>query len=150
SSSGAIGFRLCEHLHRFAITVQPPTAGKGLLATNTVGELIGQFTHRWMMIPDDFVAVPGREPPPTQFDPSRSQRFVMLDSVCTFSDGNDGFRGFGTGKTFPVTVNGRPQLVAATIGTIVEGFGKFENHTEGIYLHCGTISPQQGFMGNLS
>jgi hypothetical protein len=150
SANNIIGFKINENLHRFVVTVQPPAAGKGLVATNTVGEMTGQFSHRWMLMPDDFAASPYREPPSTRLDPSRSQRFVMLDGVCTFGDGLDGFRGFGTGKTFPVTVNGRPQLVAATIGVILEGFGKFKDHTEAIYMHCGTISPQRGFMGNFN
>jgi hypothetical protein len=150
SSNDVIGFKIHENLHRFVVTVRPPEAGMGLVATNTVGELTGQFSHRWMLMPDDFAASPNREPPPTRLDPSRSQRFVMLDSVCKFGDGLDGFRGFGTGKTFPVMVNGRPQLVAAAIGVILEGFGKFKDHTEAIYMHCGTISPQRGFMGELS
>ena len=41
-----IGFRISEHLHRFDVSVQLPAAGKGLAATNTVGEVTGQFIHR--------------------------------------------------------------------------------------------------------
>src|SRR5205085_7544399 len=94
-----IGFRVREDLRRFAVSVQPPTADGGLKASNAVGESYGKFNHRWVLAPDDFVASPGREPPPTALDPSRSQRFVMLDGVCTFGGGKDGFRGFGAGKT---------------------------------------------------
>jgi hypothetical protein len=148
-ANGIIGMRIHEVLHRFAIITQPPTAQMPLRARNIVGEPAGTFTHRWLMMPDDFVAAPGREPPPTPLDPARAQRFVMLDSTCTFGDGQDGFRGFGTGQTLPTTVNGQPQLLATAVGTILEGFGKFEGHAEGTYVYCGTLAPQRGFMGNV-
>ena len=135
-------------LHRFGVTVRPPTLEMGLRAVNVVGEPVGTFKHRWLMIPHDLEASPHREPPPTLLEPSRSQRFVMLDGLCTFGDGKDGFHGFGTGLTFPMTVNGRPQLLAAAVGNILEGFGKFKGR-EGTYTHCGHIVPNRGFQGNL-
>lgn len=145
-----IGFRVQEQLHRFVINVERPTADGGFKASNVVGESYGKFRHRWLLAPDDFVASPDREPPPTALDPSRSQRFIMLDGFCTFgSSDKDGFRGFGAGVTFPVTTNGRKQLLAATVGTILEGFGAFKNHEQGTYLHCGSLSPEQGFTGNM-
>jgi hypothetical protein len=143
-----IGFRVCEDLRRFAVTVSPPTAEDGLRATNVVGESYGEFNHRWLLTPDDYVAAPDREPPPTSLDASRSQRFVMLDGVCKFG-GKDGFHGFGAGKTFPVTTGGRTRLLAATVGTILEGFGAFKGHEKGTYLHCGSLSPEEGFTGNM-
>jgi hypothetical protein len=73
----------------------------------------------------------------------------MLDGVCTFGDGPDGFRGFGAGRTFPMNVGGRTQLLAATVGTILEGFGSFKGHEQGTYLHCGSLSPEHGFTGNM-
>jgi hypothetical protein len=149
ASNSVIGMRIHEVLHRFAIITQPPTAQMPLRARNLVGEPAGTFTHRWLMMPDDFVAAPGREPPPTPLDTARAQRFVMLDSRCAFGDGRDGFRGFGTGQTLPTTVNGQSQLLATAVGTILEGFGKFEGHEEGTYVYCGTLSPQRGFTGNV-
>lgn len=147
---GIIGFRIDEELKRFVVTVQPPTAEGGFKAENKVGESIGRFGHRWVLCPDDYVALPGREPPPTTLDPTRSQRFIMLDGVCTFGNGKDGFRGFGAGKTFPVTFGGRTELLAATVGTILEGFGSFKKHTDGTYLHCGRLTPDGGFTGNMA
>jgi hypothetical protein len=149
SNDDIVGFRICEDLHRFAVTVLPPTDDGGLKAANVVGDSYGKFTHRWVLAPDDFVALPGREPPPTRLDPSRSQRFVMLDGVCTFGGSKNGFRGFGAGKTFPVTANGRTQLLAATVGTILEGFGSLKDHEQGTYLHCGSLSQECGFTGNM-
>ncbi len=144
-----IGFRVQEDLHRLAVTVQPPTREGGLKASNAMGESYGKFKHRWMLVPDDFVGAPDREPPPTSLDTSRSQRFVMIDGICTFGGSKDGFRGFGAGVTFPIASGPKTELLVATVGTIIEGFGSFKNHQEGTYLHCGTLSPERGFTGNL-
>ena len=143
-----IGFRVEEDLHRFAVTVQPPTAEDGLKASNAMGESYGKFNHRWLLAPNDFAGAPDRDPPPTPLDPSCSQRFIMLDGICRFGDGKDGFRGFGAGVTFPLDPQKGTQVLAATVGTIVEGFGTFKDHLEGTYVHCGTLSPERGFTGN--
>lgn len=148
-ADGVIGWRVHEILHRFEILSEAPAAQAPLKGRHRVGEPAARFTHRWLLTPDDFVASPDREPPATRLDPSRSQRFVMLDGMCTFGSGEDGFRGFGAGHTVPTTVNGRPQLLATAVGTILEGFGKFRGHEEGTYLYCGTLTPQRGFQGNL-
>ena len=148
SGSEVIGVAVREVLHRFEIALDPPAANDGLRAHNIVGEAIGTFHHSWIIAPDDFRALPGRQPPPTPLDPSSSQRFVMLDGICRFGDGNDGFRGFVTGRTFPMTIGGRPELWAAAIGNITEGFGSLEGH-EGTYTYCGTLDLDRGFSGNL-
>src|SRR3989442_7523 len=83
-------------------------------------------------------ALPDRDPPETGLDVSRSQRFVMFDSVCMFENGIDGFRGFGTGRTYPMHVGSQPQLFAAAVGSILEGFGKFKGH-QGTYTYCGSL-----------
>jgi hypothetical protein len=147
-SAEVVGFQISEVLHRFEISMRPPTLRIGLVATHVMGEPLGRFDHRWMMIPDDFEALPDNEPPPTPLNPSRSQRFVMLDSICRFGSGQDGFHGFGTGTTYPAIVNGQPQLLAAAVGNISEGFGKFKGH-EGTYTYCGNLSPNHGFRGNV-
>jgi hypothetical protein len=147
--SDCIGFNVEEDLHRLSVTVEPPTATEGLKASNAMGESYGKFKHRWLLAPDDFAGAPDREPPPTPLDPSRSQRFMMLDGICTFGGSKDGFRGFGAGVTFPVASNTGTQLLAATVGTILQGFGSFKGHEEGTYVHCGTLSPGRGFSGNL-
>jgi hypothetical protein len=147
-SDDIIGFRTYGILHRFAISMWPPTLEAGLRTTNVMGEMLGRFDHRWMIIPDDFGALPGREPPPTLLNPSRSQRFVMLDGICSFNGGADGFHGFGTGTTYPVVVNGQSQLHAAAVGSLTEGFGKFEGR-EGTYTYCGRLSQHEGFSGSL-
>ena len=147
SSSAATGIQISERLHRFSMAVGPLSRRGGWLH-NTIGEPMARFQHRWMFAPDGYGALPGVEPPRTSLDPTRSQRFVMLDSVCTFDNGKDGFRGFGTGRTYPMTIAGQPQLLAGALGIITEGFGKFR-HLQGIYTYCGAISPDKGFTGNL-
>lgn len=143
-----IGTTVSEVLHRLNINQELPSSEQGVRAVNIVGEPIGRFSDRWMIIPDDFEARPGCEPPPTPLDPLRSQRFVMLDGVCALNGEAEGFRGFGTGVTYPAIVQGRPQLLAAAVGNILEGFGRFRDH-EGTYTYCGSFDPRRGFSGNL-
>jgi hypothetical protein len=146
--SAIIGIHVNEILHQFNIAVERPVAETGLRARNVVGKPAATFSHRWMIIPYDFAALPEREPPPTLLNPYRPQRFVMLDGVCTFGDGQDGFRGFGTGVTYPASTNGSHGVLVAAIGNIMEGFGKFRN-LEGTYTYCGVLSVDSGFYGNL-
>jgi hypothetical protein len=73
----------------------------------------------------------------------------MLDELYTFGEGADGFRGFGTGQTIPSAVDGSPRVLATAIGTILEGFGKFQGHEQGTYVYCGTLGSDLGFSGNL-
>ncbi|HEX8632644.1 MAG TPA: hypothetical protein VF703_00680 [Pyrinomonadaceae bacterium] len=142
------GFRIREALHRFEVTMQEPTRAAGLRAANAVGAQLGHFNHRWVICPDDFQARQGLEPPPTRLDPRSRQRFVMLDSVCHFGDGRDGFRGFGTGLTFPAVEGGQGRLLAAAVGNVVEGFGRFSG-LEGTYTYCGSLTESEGFRGSL-
>ena len=149
SSGTVIGVRSQEVLHRFSVVCRPPAPQAPLTARKMVGEAVARLTHRWMLMPPGHVATPDREPPPTPLDPSCSQRFVMLDGLCAFGDGGSGFRSFGTGQTYPTTVEGRPQLLATAVGVITEGFGQFRGHEEGTFVYCGTLSPERGFMGNV-
>jgi hypothetical protein len=144
-----LGLRVTESLRRFKIHTYAPTDSRPFRATNTVGEIAGSFTHRWMFIPDDYSARPDSPIPPTALDLSRSQRFVMADGICRLGDVGDGFRGFGTGKTYPSKKNGYPQLLVTAIGTLFEGFGKFKDHDECTYVYCGTVDAERGFTGSL-
>ena len=146
-AGGVIGVRISETLHRFNIVMDIPSAS-GLRVQNLLGEPLAQFEHRWMFIPDKFGALPNVEPPSVSFDPSRSQRFVMQDAVCKFKNGKDGFTGFGTGQTFPVSFGGNPETLVGAVGNIVEGFGKFRG-LAGTYTYCGTLSPDNGFQGSM-
>src|SRR5215510_4292748 len=96
-----IGFQIRERLRRFEVLMDPPSVELGLRASNAIGEVMGTFESRWLFCPDDFQALPYIEPPPTSFDPTRRQRFVMLDGNCVLGNNGDGFYSFGTGTTFP-------------------------------------------------
>jgi hypothetical protein len=142
------GFTLNEALHRFQIELQPPSVKAGVQAKNVVGEQSGRLDLRWSVIPDDFVALPGREPPAIRLDFSRSQRFSMQEMTFRFGDGEDGFRSFGTGRTFPSMVGQQPRLTAAATGNVTEGFGKFRGR-EGNFTLCGDIN-ESGFRGHIA
>jgi hypothetical protein len=146
NGNGTTGFVLSETLHRFDVVLQPPTS-QGVRAANTFGESVGKLDIRWSMIPDDFVARPDRQPPATRLNTSISQRFTMQETTFSFGDGRDGFRSFGTGRTFPMMVGNEPRVVVGAIGNLTEGFGKFRGH-EGNYTICGDLTPN-GFKGNI-
>jgi len=140
-----VGQVVCERLRRFEVVMQPPTSKRGLRASNILGDEIGTFNSRWLFCPDGFEALPDCEPPPTRFDPVKRQRFVMIEGECRLGDKGDGFRGFGTGTTFPLSGGG---LLAAAVGNVMEGRGRLEGLV-GTYTYCGTLSPAEGFRGSL-
>jgi hypothetical protein len=146
--NGGYGIDIRSVLHRFESTV-PPSLDMSLKVVQAVGEPAGTLRCRWLFSPDDFEWSPGQSPPPTLFDPWRYQSFVMLDCCFTFGSGQDGFHGYGMGRTFPMTVQGRPQLLAGAVGNLTEGFGKFEG-LHGTYVCNGTITPLLGFLGNIT
>jgi len=147
-SGRLVGIAVDQLLHRFAIICRPPTVRTPITARNVVGEPVARLTHRWMVMGDGDVPRMDHDPEPTPLDPSRSQRFVMLETVCTMANGADGFRGFGTGMTMPSRTGAQPELLATAVGTIIEGFGRFKGHEEGTYVYCGRLSLQAGFAGN--
>src|SRR2546429_6607877 len=136
-----------SNLHRFESEVELVTKERGLRVTQAFGEPTGTFRCRLMVSPEDFDWSPGREPSPVLFDPTASQRFVMLDSEFKFGDGADGFRGNAVGRTFPMTVNGQLQLLGGAVGNIMEGFGKFKG-LEGTYMFNGSITRSFGLVGD--
>src|SRR5207237_783116 len=85
----------------------------------------------------------------TLFDPWCSQRFVMLNCGFTFSNSQDGFQGYGIGRTFPAAVHGRPKCLVSAVGNIMAGCGKFEA-LEGTYVLTGTLTPDLGFLGSIT
>jgi hypothetical protein len=168
-SSGRItGIQMSEELRRFDLVTQLSPESKtisdvtvdsqrirlgedtaALRAINVLGERVGSFRSRWIMVPQDFAWRPGGpEPAPTPLDGSQPQRFVMLEGVCEFGDGGDGFRGYGTGVTYPPSANGTSEVHVAAVGTILSGFGRFAGH-EGTYVYGGTLSADRGFTGSL-
>jgi len=146
-SGGVTGFTASEALHRLQISQNPPTSA-GVKAANAVGQIGGSWRFRWLLTPDDFVALPGKQPPSTALDASRQQRFVMLDEHFTFGDGEDGFTGFGTGRTFPMADSEPSKLIVGAAGNLMGGFGKLEGLL-GQYVISGTLDSARGFTGNV-
>lgn len=144
---GVLGAWASGLLHRFEIDLADLSTGDGVRVANTWGEVVGRLDLRWMVVPHDWFARPDREPPATELDPGRSQRFSLQEATFSFGDGRDGFRSFGTGRTFPYLVGGRPRLLAAAVANVTEGFGRFAGH-EGNYTLCGEITPDHGFLAH--
>jgi len=143
-----IGIEANEELHRFEINVEEPTIEGGLKATNRVGEAVADVYFKWMLIPDDFEAAPGRVPPPTELNPTRSQRFTFLDGQMTFRDRErSGFRAFGAGRTFPVMIDNQLQPRVAAVVDVLEGFGKFKGLLGTVAVN-GHLTPPQGLFLN--
>jgi hypothetical protein len=137
-----------EQLHRFEINVEAEGDGRGLRASNTVGEPVAGVHIRWTPIPENFEAAPDLCPPPTILNPFASQRFTMLNGRLSFMDaGGSGFHGFGTGRTFPVGGN-FGQLRVGAIIDILEGFGKFKG-LPGTAVINGYIQPPDNLALNL-
>lgn len=145
--SAVIGFDVRQTLRHFDVRLEPPADGRGVGSRAVVGRRVATFRGRWLLMPDDFVALPGREPPPTVLEATRSQRFVILDGRCRFETG-DGFTAFGTGRTLPsaAPAAGGPPLEAAAVGTLLEGGGKFAG-LPGTLTWSGALDPERGFTG---
>jgi hypothetical protein len=146
-NGGVIGIKCGEALHRFDLELETPSPSY-LKAVNVLGEEVGSVNLRWMILPDSFSARPDTDPPPTHFDPSRSQRFAMQEMTFNFGNQREGFRSFGTGRIFPTSVDGRPRLIVAAVGTVIEGFGRFAGH-DGTFTICGELTLDGGFTGHV-
>jgi hypothetical protein len=119
-----VGVRVNEELHRLEIEPEDPGIGR-VRSFSRVGEPIAHVHIRWLPCPDDFEAAPGKEPPPTPVDPTRSQRFVMLDGIMVYRDKDkSGFHAFGAGRTFPIMTPLGAQLGLGSVIDVLEGFGK--------------------------
>jgi hypothetical protein len=118
-----VAIHLNAPLHRFEVVTQ--AGPDGLTASNhgsqaPVGELHGRLT----LIPDDFVPGPGLLPPPTVLNPFRSQRLTLLNGQLSFRDRRaSGLQAFGTGRTFPVTIDGRASLKIGAVIDVLSGSG---------------------------
>jgi len=83
-----------------------------------------QIHGRLTPIPDDFVPGPGLVPPPTLLNSFHSQRFALLDGRLSFHDRKaSSLQVFGSGRTFPVTVDGRPALRLGAVIDVLSGAG---------------------------
>lgn len=138
-----------EELHRFDLTVEAGEDGCRLEASQRIGRPAARVQIRWTVIPEWFAASPDRRAPPTPLLPFVSQRFAMLDGELRFRDAHgSGFRGFGTGRTFPASVRGERRLRIGAVIDVLEGFGSLEG-LPGTVCVNGYIEPPDGLALNL-
>ena len=147
SINGGYGLVIRNSLHRFDSFVQPPATDE-LRVSQAVGEAIGSLRANWLFCADDFDWTPGKLPPPAIYDPWNPQRFAVVDSLFSFT-GADRFHGYGVGHTFPIVVDNQPKLLAAAVGNLMKGEGKFRDR-EGTFVMTGSITPELGFVGHIS
>ena len=139
--SALVGMEVFEEMHRFSVRVEEPSQERGLRASNQVGEPVADIDIDWRVIPDDFFAAPDRRPPPTVLDPTTSQRFAMYDGHFRWRDRQkSSFHGFGTGRTFPTLVGGRPELRIGAVVDILQGSGKLAGAVGNAVIN-GFITP---------
>ena len=148
SQTGAVaGFCSANPIHRFQSSLDVSGQQPSLRVTNISAESVGILQHRFAIVPDHYEPRPGRTPPFVQFDPLKSQRFVITDAVCSFGKGRHEIRGFGTGRTFPDgNANGCVPLVG--VATMVDAVGCFSG-AEGTLTINGSFCPRNGLRANV-
>lgn len=149
TATGGFGVNLSQELHHFDTNFQLHTSGGNPGAVQAMGRSAGRLRGRWLVCPDNCPWTPGVEPSPVLLDPTRSQPLAMMDLIFEFGDGQDSFRGYGHGRTFPATVNGRPELQAGGMGNVTGGSGKFQG-LEGTFVFTGVLTQRYQFLGNVT
>lgn len=101
-SDQIIGINLAREVRRLEIVMRPALSKEGPWSATRLGQVVGRLTARFRLAPEDFLAVPGQEPPPTALDPTRPQPFVLLDGQVRLNDRpKTGLRVFAVGTTAP-------------------------------------------------
>lgn len=145
--NGGYGIVIKNALHRFNSFVRA-SSPDDLKVSQAIGESVGSMCARWLFCTADSEWTPDNEPPIAIFDPWRSQSFTMVDGEFSFGRG-DSFSGYGQGRTYFMSICDQPQLLAAAVGNIMKGQGKFHG-LEGTFIMTGKITPGLGFMGQIS
>ena len=144
-----VGMKVHESLHRFAMQTLVSADGTSLAAHNRVGPTVAAIRIDWRVVPDDFVAAPGVLPPPTPLDPSRSQQFAMYDGHFDWHDSaRSGFRGFGTGRTFPSEDDAFGTLRIGAVVEVLQGYGRLKG-LQGNVVVNGVITPPSNLALNV-
>lgn len=122
------------------------TAGEACLqGVATIGSTLSEVSLRWVLAPDDEYALPDQQPLPTQFDPGKSQRFVMMNFELRLDrDGKSSFLGFGTGRTYPGAAGGDGRTWLGACGRVLSGQGAFAN-VQASFAINGFITPPDDF-----
>lgn len=147
--NGGFGVAVHSEIHPFDAFVQMPSVENGVRVAQAVGRAAGSFRSRWFLSAGEVAWNPGQLPQqPLLFDQWRSQRFAMVDTELDLGGGQS-FRGYGIGRTYPISVKGRPRLLVGGVGNLTKGRGKFAGLT-GTYVLTGTLTSDLGFLGNIT
>jgi hypothetical protein len=106
------------------LAVESTFTNAGFTIDNKVGPISGSMSLRWQIIPEATTVLPDMASPPTRFDPTQSQRFVMRDFKLQVGRDGDYIEGFGTGRTYP-QLNDSGRIYLAANGRVTAGRGAF-------------------------
>lgn len=128
-----VGFHLDLPLHRLSLGALPPEA-TGWRAHNQAAAHPSARLHlECLWIPEEFVARPpgatgATEPPPTPFDPHRSQRLMVRRGALHFDDAQrSALTLFGTGRSFPEIQTGQGRVSVGFTLLPFDGTGAFQD-----------------------
>lgn len=119
-----------------------------VLASNEIGEQVGSLHCHWKAISRDTYALPDGDNRYVTINRRRSQRIVLADASLEFADGKCGLKVFGTGRTFPMQVDGKCYLTVSVIAEITGGHGALSN-AEGNLVLTGTLDEHNQFEGHV-
>lgn len=144
---GGYGLDLQSNLRRFDSIVSSGCAS-GFSVSESVGKEAATMRCRFLFGPSDFPWSPGGEPACSIFDPWRAERFAVKDFEIRIGN-EDVFRAYGAGRTYPLVIEGKPLLMAAAMGNMTGGDGKFRD-LAGSFTLSGRITPELGFLGSVT
>lgn len=146
--NGGYGLHLSCDLHPFESDTMVSRASDPVRVRQAAAAPIGRLRCILQFAPPTDDALhwrPGQQPAPAIFDRWRPQRFVLTDPEFIFSN-DEGFQGFGVGRTYPSVAAGPGQLLFGAVGNVISGTGAFANH-EGSFACCGRLTASLGFEG---
>ena len=141
--NGGYGIHFRSRLHGFDSIVRPADSRVEQVAAGNIGTL----TCLCLFAPDDMPWAPGHDPDPRIYDPFRSRRFSLKNTLFDFGD-EERCSGYGIGRTYPAIDAGRPVTMACGVGNITTGRGRFAG-LEGTFVMTGLFTPDLGFRGNV-
>ena len=147
SINGGYGIVIRSELRRFESFAGTPSTDE-VAVSQAAGETIGSLRARWVFCSGECKWSPGQLPTPALFDRWIPQRFTMVDGDFSFGE-TDRFSGYGVGCTYPITAGGESRLLAAVVGNVMQGEGKFRGR-DGSFVMTGMITPSLGFVGHIS
>lgn len=115
----------------------------------TIGEPIGCLRTKLLFGPQSTEWSPSAEPSPRIFDKWRPRRFVSSLLQLSFGADAHQLRGYMMGNTYPVSIDGRPQVVVCAIGNLSEGAGNLTG-LEGTICLQGSLTESLEFQGNVT